>query len=74
MGSREKPASNLNNASNICTMHQINNMHHYLRVEELEEVGDLKVAEAEELREAEDLKAVEAEELESSSIVGSFIN
>jgi hypothetical protein len=55
-------------------MHQINNMHHYLRVEELKEVGDLKVAEAEELREAEDLKAVEAEELESSSNVGSFIN
>jgi hypothetical protein len=41
-------------------MHQISNMHHYLQVEELREVGDLK--------------AVEAEELESSSNVGSFVS
>jgi hypothetical protein len=39
----------LNNASNIDTMHQISNMHHYLQVEELGEAGDLKAAEAEEL-------------------------
>jgi hypothetical protein len=38
-GSRAKPASNLNSASNNCTMHQISNMHHYLQVEELEEAG-----------------------------------
>jgi hypothetical protein len=49
MGSRAKPTSNLNNASNICTMHQISNMHHYLQVEKLREAGDLKPAEAEEL-------------------------
>jgi hypothetical protein len=59
-GSGAKPASNLNNASIIFTMHQISNMHHYLLLEEF--------------REARDLKAAEAEELESSSNVGSFVS
>jgi hypothetical protein len=57
MGSGPKPTSNLNNASNIYTMHQISNMHHYLQVEEL--------------KEARDLKAVDVEELKSSSNDGS---
>jgi hypothetical protein len=39
-----KPTSNLNNASNICTMHWISNIHHYLQDEELREAGDLKAA------------------------------
>jgi hypothetical protein len=30
MGSGAKTTSNLNNASNICTIHHISNMHHYL--------------------------------------------
>jgi hypothetical protein len=59
-GSGAKPASNLNNISNICTMTQINNIHHYLLLKEFGEVRDLK--------------AVEAEELESSSNVGSFVS
>jgi hypothetical protein len=47
MGSQAKPTSNLNNASNICTMHQISNMHHYLQVEELGEVEEaLEIGEA----------------------------
>jgi hypothetical protein len=59
-GSGAKPTSNLNNASNICTMTQISNMHHYLLLEEFGEVMDLKVA--------------EVEELDSSSNVGSFVS
>jgi hypothetical protein len=59
-GSEAKPTSNLNNASNICTMTQISNMHHFLMLEEFGE--------------ARDLKAVEAEELESSSNVRSFVS
>jgi hypothetical protein len=59
-GSGAKPASNLNNASNICTMTQISNMHHYLLLEEFGEVMDLKVA--------------EVKELDSSSNVGSFVS
>jgi hypothetical protein len=46
MGSRAKTASNLNSASNIYTMHQISNMHHYLK---LGEAGDVNAVEAEEL-------------------------
>jgi hypothetical protein len=53
MGAAAITASHLNKASNICTMHQISNMHHYLQVEELREpevaeeigeAGELKVA------------------------------
>jgi hypothetical protein len=50
-GSRAKTASYLNNASNICTMHQTTNMHHYLQVEEL-----LEAEEAEEIGEVGELK------------------
>jgi hypothetical protein len=34
---RTKTILNLNNASNICTMYQISNIHHYLQVEKLRE-------------------------------------
>jgi hypothetical protein len=56
-GSGAKTVS-MNNTSNICTMHQISNMHHYLQIQELREAGDLKAA--------------ESKELLSSSNVGSF--
>jgi hypothetical protein len=47
-GSGAKTVS-MNNTSNICIMHQISNMHHYLQVQKLGEAGDLKAAEAKEL-------------------------
>jgi hypothetical protein len=47
MGGAAITASHLNKASNIYTMHQISNMHHYLQVEKLgepeedEEIGEV---------------------------------